>query len=82
MWNARRVLDTHPKPDGYGYGYEFLSTDIGTGMNFYLYVWVQIQISTRNLFTGGRVITLPDPLPSLPGSSFNPVVVEATICIN
>jgi hypothetical protein len=41
---------------------------MGTGMNFYPRVRVQVQISTRSLFTGGRVITLPDPLPSLGGT--------------
>jgi hypothetical protein len=37
--------------------------DMGAGMNFY--PRVRIQISNRNLFAGGRVIALPDPLPSL-----------------
>jgi hypothetical protein len=31
-------------------------------MNFY--PWVRVQISTRNLFAGGRVITLSDPNPT------------------
>jgi hypothetical protein len=52
MWND--------KPDGYPIP---ARNPTGTGMNFYQ--WVRVQISTRSLFTGGRVITLPDPLPSL-----------------
>jgi hypothetical protein len=32
------------------------------------WVRVHVQISTRNLFTGGWVITLPDLLPSLDGT--------------
>jgi hypothetical protein len=35
---------------------------MGTSMNFY--PWVRVQIFTRSLFTGGRVITLPDPNPT------------------
>jgi hypothetical protein len=52
MWND--------KPDGYLIP---AWSPTGTGMNFYPRVWV--QISTRNLFTDGRVITLSDTLPSL-----------------
>jgi hypothetical protein len=56
MWNV--------KPDGYPIPAQN-PIGMGTGMNFYPRVWVQVQISTRNLFTGGRVIALPGPLPSL-----------------
>jgi hypothetical protein len=37
---------------------------MGTGMNFYPWVRVWVQISTRSLFTDGRLITLPDPNPT------------------
>jgi hypothetical protein len=52
MWND--------KPDGYPIP---ARNPMGTGMNFY--TRVRVQISTRNLFAGGRVIALPDPLPFL-----------------
>jgi hypothetical protein len=42
-----------------------MTNPTGTGMNFYPWVRVRVQISTRNLFAGGRVIALSDPLPSL-----------------
>jgi hypothetical protein len=54
MWND--------KPDGYPIP-AWNPTGTGTGMNFY--PWVRVQISIRSLFAGGRVIALPDPLPSL-----------------
>jgi hypothetical protein len=53
MWND--------KPDGYLIPARNL---MGTGMNFYPRVWVQVRISTRRLFTDGRVIILPDPNPT------------------
>jgi hypothetical protein len=52
MWND--------KPDGYPIPARN-PTGTGTGMNFYRWVWVRVQISTRSLFAGGWVITLPDP---------------------
>jgi hypothetical protein len=52
MWND--------KPDGYPIP---ARNPMGTGMNFYLWVRIRVQISTRSLFTGGRVITLPEPDP-------------------
>jgi hypothetical protein len=52
MWND--------KPDGYPIP---ARNPTGTGMNFY--PWVRVQISTRSIIAGGRVIALPDPLPSL-----------------
>jgi hypothetical protein len=54
MWNDKP--DEYPIPD---------QNPTGTGMNFYPRIRVRVQISTHNLFTGGRVIALPDPLPSL-----------------
>jgi hypothetical protein len=48
MWND--------KPNGYPIPAQN-PTGMGTGMNFY--PWVRVQISTRSLFAGGRVITLP-----------------------
>jgi hypothetical protein len=54
MWND--------KPDGYLIP---ARNPTGTGMNFYPRVRVRVQISTRSLFADGRVIALPDPLPSL-----------------
>jgi hypothetical protein len=56
MWND--------KPDGYPIPARN-PTGMGTSMNFYPWVRIQVQISTRNLFADGRVIALPDPLPSL-----------------
>jgi hypothetical protein len=53
MWND--------KPDGYPIP---ARNPMGTDMNFYPLVRVRIQISTRSLFAGGRVITLPDPNPT------------------
>jgi hypothetical protein len=52
MWND--------KPDGYSIP---IQNPTGTGMNFY--PRVQVQISTCSLFTDGRIIALPDLLPSL-----------------
>jgi hypothetical protein len=37
---------------------------MGTGTNFYPWVWVRVRISTRILFTGGRVIALLDLNPT------------------
>jgi hypothetical protein len=54
MWNEK--LDGYPIPARN-------PTGTGTGMNFY--PWIRVQISTRSLFAGGRVIALPDLLPSL-----------------
>jgi hypothetical protein len=34
---------------------------MGTDTNFYPRIWVRVRISTRNIFTDGRVIALPDP---------------------
>jgi hypothetical protein len=56
MWND--------KPDGYPIPARN-PTGMGTGMNFYPRVRVRVQISTHSLFADGRVIALPDPLPSL-----------------
>jgi hypothetical protein len=56
MWND--------KPDGYPVPARN-PMGMGTGTNFYPHVWVRVRISTYGLFTGGWVITLPDPLPSL-----------------
>jgi hypothetical protein len=58
MWND--------KPDGYLIPARN-PMGTGTGMNFYPRVRVRVQISTRSLFADGRVIALPDPLPSLEG---------------
>jgi hypothetical protein len=52
MWND--------KPDGYPIPARN-PMGMGTGMNFYPRVRVWVQISTRSLFTGGRVIALPNP---------------------
>jgi hypothetical protein len=55
MWND--------KPDGYPIHAQN-PTGTSTGMNFYPWVRVRVQISTRSLFTDGRVIALPDPNPT------------------
>jgi hypothetical protein len=52
------------KPDGYPIPAQN-PMGKGMGMNFYPCVRVWVQISIRSLFTGGRIIALPDPLPSL-----------------
>jgi hypothetical protein len=57
----------------------------GTDMNFYPWVRVQIQFFTRSLFIGGRVIALPDPLPSLSTKSqtqFGTVVLAVLVRAN
>jgi hypothetical protein len=61
MWNDN--------PDGYPIP---AWNPMGTGTNFY--PRVRVRISTHSLFADGRVIALPDPLPSL---SSGPAVVAA-----
>jgi hypothetical protein len=36
-------------------------TGTDTDVNFYLWVWVRMWISTRNLFSDGWIIALPNP---------------------
>jgi hypothetical protein len=57
MWND--------KPDGYPIPARN-PMGTGTGTDFYprVWVWVWVRIFTRNPFTGGRVIALPDPNPT------------------
>jgi hypothetical protein len=66
MWND--------KPDGYLIPAQN-PMGTGTGMNFYPWVRVRVQISTHSLFADGRVIALPDPLPSLEGYVFKKEIV-------